>query len=134
MSRLAGRWQQRMDERALDSGSTPRGGARCCASSHNPHPQRSGERCGSASRRGHRVSTAHFQAAYPAVAEAGLGSRGVYIGSDLHGGSFVFDPWLLYARGVLGVANTLVLGMPDYGKSSLTKSWLYRSRRIRAPL
>ena len=77
---------------------------------------------------GHRVSSAHFQAAYPAVAEAGLGSRGVYIGSDLHGGSFVFDPWILYARGILGVANTIVLGMPDYGKSSLTKSWLYRSR------
>jgi type IV secretory pathway VirB4 component len=79
-------------------------------------------------RAGHEVSSAHFQAAYPAVAEAGLGARGVYIGSDLHGGSFVFDPWLLYARGILGVANTLVLGMPDFGKSSLTKSWLYRSR------
>jgi type IV secretory pathway VirB4 component len=76
----------------------------------------------------HQVSTAHFQAAYPAVAEAGLGARGVYIGSDLHGGSFVFDPWLLYRRGVLSIANTIVLGMPDFGKSSLTKSWLYRSR------
>ena len=81
-----------------------------------------------AERAGHQVSTAHFQAAYPAVAEAGLGARGVYIGSDLHGGSFVYDPWLLYARGVLSIANTLVLGMPDFGKSSLTKSWLYRSR------
>src|SRR5439155_1390224 len=60
--------------------------------------------------------------------EAGLGARGVYIGTDLHGGSFVYYPWLLYARGILGVANTLVLGMPDFGKSSLTKSWLYRSR------
>ncbi len=59
----------------------------------------------------------------PASARAG-----VYIGSDLHGGSFVYDPWLLYARGVLSIANTLVLGMPDFGKSSLTKSWLYRSR------
>ena len=81
-----------------------------------------------AERAGHQLSTAHFQAAYPAVAEAGLGARGVYIGSDLHGGSFVYDPWLLYARGVLSIANTLVLGMPDFGKSSLTKSWLYRSR------
>ncbi len=81
-----------------------------------------------AERAAHQVSTAHFQAAYPAVAEAGLGSRGVYIGSDLHGGSFAFDPWVLYQRRVLSVANTLVLGMPDYGKSSLTKSWLYRSR------
>lgn len=79
-------------------------------------------------RSGHELSSAHFQAAYPAVAEAGLGPRGVYIGGDLHGGSFVYDPWLLYARGVLGVANTIVLGMPDFGKSSLTKSWLYRSR------
>jgi hypothetical protein len=77
---------------------------------------------------GHELSTAHFQAAYPAVAEAGLGAQGVYIGSDLHGGSFVYDPWLLYQRGVLSIANTVVLGMPDYGKSSLTKSWLYRSR------
>jgi type IV secretory pathway VirB4 component len=81
-----------------------------------------------AERAGHQLSTAHFQAAYPAVAEAGLGAQGVYIGSDLHGGSFVYDPWLLYARGVLSIANTLVLGMPDFGKSSLTKSWLYRSR------
>ena len=81
-----------------------------------------------AERAGHQVSTAHFQAAYPAVAEAGLGAHGVYIGSDLHGGSFVYDPWLLYARGILSIANTLVLGMPDFGKSSLTKTWLYRSR------
>ena len=81
-----------------------------------------------AEREAHQLSTAHFQAAYPAVAEAGLGARGVYIGSDLHGGSWVFDPWLLYQQRVLSVANTLVLGMPDFGKSSLTKSWLYRSR------
>jgi len=79
-------------------------------------------------RAGHQVSTAHMQAAYPAVAEAGLGCEGVYIGSDLHGGSFVFDPWVLYRRRVLSIANTLVLGMPDFGKSALTKSWLYRSR------
>jgi type IV secretory pathway VirB4 component len=81
-----------------------------------------------AERAGHQLSTAHFQAAYPAVAQDGLGARGVYIGSDLHGGSFVYDPWLLYERGVLSIANTIVLGMPDFGKSSLTKSWLYRSR------
>jgi type IV secretory pathway VirB4 component len=81
-----------------------------------------------AEREGHQVSTAHFQAAYPAVAEAGLGARGVYVGTDLHGGSFVYDPWLLYQRGALSIANTIVLGMPDFGKSSLTKSWLYRSR------
>jgi hypothetical protein len=79
-------------------------------------------------RPGHQVTTAHFQAVYPAVAEAGLGSEGVYIGRDMHGGSFVYDPWVLYARGVLNDANTLVIGRPDFGKSSLSKTWLLRSR------
>ena len=79
-------------------------------------------------RPGHQVTTAHFQAVYPAVAEAGLGSEGVYIGRDMHGGSFVYDPWVLYARGVLNDANTLVIGRPDFGKSSLSKTWLMRSR------
>jgi type IV secretory pathway VirB4 component len=79
-------------------------------------------------RPGHQVTTAHFQAVYPAVAEAGLGDRGVYIGRDMHGGSFVYDPWVLYARGVLNDANTLVIGRPDFGKSRLSKTWLLRSR------
>ncbi|MGO9972326.1 MAG: ATP-binding protein [Solirubrobacteraceae bacterium] len=79
-------------------------------------------------RPGHQATTAHFQAVYPAVAEAGLGARGVYIGRDMHGGSFVYDPWVLYARGILNDANTLVIGRPDFGKSSLSKTWLLRSR------
>jgi len=79
-------------------------------------------------RPGHQATTAHFQAVYPAVAEAGLGAQGVYIGRDMHGGSFVYDPWILYARGVLNDANTLVIGRPDFGKSSLSKTWLMRSR------
>jgi type IV secretory pathway VirB4 component len=79
-------------------------------------------------RPGHQATTAHFQAVYPAVAEAGLGARGVYIGRDMHGGSFVYDPWVLYARGVINDANTLVIGRPDFGKSSLSKTWLLRSR------
>ena len=86
-------------------------------------------RCGLPGERpGHQVTTAHFQAVYPAVAEAGLGAQGVYIGRDMHGGSFVYDPWILYARGVLNDANTLVIGRPDFGKSSLSKTWLSRSR------
>ena len=81
-----------------------------------------------AERGAHQVSTAHFQAAYPAVAEPGLGSRGVYIGRDLHGGSFVYDPWVLYQQGLLNDANMLVIGRPGHGKSALIKSWMYRSR------
>jgi len=81
-----------------------------------------------AERSAHQVSTAHFQAAYPAVAEPGLGSRGVYIGRDLHGGSFVYDPWVLYQQGLINDANMLVIGRPGHGKSALIKSWMYRSR------
>ena len=40
-----------------------------------------------------------LQAAYPFVAERGLGGRGVYIGRDLYGGSFCYDPWELYGEG-----------------------------------
>lgn len=81
-----------------------------------------------AERRGHQASTAHVQAAYPAVAEAGLGSQGVYIGRDAYGGSFVFDPWVLYTKGLLTSANTLVLGSPGYGKSALSKAYAWRQR------
>ena len=95
--------------------------------SQRPTPRRG--RCGLPGERpGHQATTAHFQAVYPAVAEAGLGARGVYIGRDMHGGSFVYDPWVLYARRVLNDANTLVIGRPDFGKSSLSKTWLLRSR------
>ena len=81
-----------------------------------------------AARRGHQASTAHVQAAYPAVAEAGLGAHGVYIGKDAHGGSFVYDPWVLYGRRILTNANTIVLGSVGYGKSALSKSYQYRQR------
>ena len=82
-----------------------------------------------AERLGHQASTAHVQAAYPAVTEAGLGSRGVFIGPDAHGGgSFVFDPWVLYGDGTLTNANTIVFGHLGYAKSALTKCVLLRQR------
>ena len=81
-----------------------------------------------ADRRGHQASTAHVQAAYPAVAEAGLGAHGVYIGKDAHGGSFVYDPWVLYGQRILNTANTIVLGQPNFGKSALSKSYQWRQR------
>ena len=81
-----------------------------------------------AERPGHQASTAHVQAAYPAVTEEGLGSRGVYIGRDLYGGAFVFDPWVLYGDQVITNANTLIFGHPGFGKSSLSKTYLFRQR------
>ncbi len=76
----------------------------------------------------HRATTAHLQALYPFMAEGGLGSRGVYVGRDLFGGAFVYDPWELYAAGVLTNPNIVVVGQIGRGKSSFVKSLLWRLR------
>lgn len=81
-----------------------------------------------AERPGHMATTAHVQAAYPFVAEAGLGTRGVLIGRDVYGGPFVIDPWLLYQEGRLHDPNLLVLGRQDFGKSTLVKTLCFRQR------
>ena len=102
------RAQQRRDARAARAEQRVRERSVIRARSQSPTPRllrlaRPGERSA------HQVSTAHLQAAYPAVAEDGLGARGVYIGRDMHGSSFVYDPWELYAAGVLSDANMLDL-------------------------
>jgi type IV secretory pathway VirB4 component len=79
-----------------------------------------------ATRSGHRATTATFQAVYPFVAEAGLGGRGVYIGRDLYGGSFAYDPFTLYEQRVLTNPNMLVIGEVGSAKSSLVKSYVLR--------
>ena len=74
----------------------------------------------------HQVTTRNLGAAYPFIAEAGLGQRGVVIGDDLLGGSFVFDPFELYAAGVVSNPNMVVFGQIGRGKSSFVKSFLWR--------
>jgi type IV secretory pathway VirB4 component len=81
-----------------------------------------------AERPGHIATTAHVQAAYPFVAEAGLGTRGVLIGRDVYGGPFVIDPWLLYVEGRLHDPNMIIVGRQDMGKSTLTKTLCFRQR------
>jgi hypothetical protein len=76
----------------------------------------------------HRATTAHLQALYPFVAEAGLGERGTYIGRDLFGGAFTYDPWELYADGAITNPNMLVLGQIGRGKSSFVKAFLWRQQ------
>lgn len=77
----------------------------------------------------HRVSTAHLQAAYPFIAESGLGGRGVFIGQDLFGGgSFCYDPFELYSQGILTDPNMIVLGHIGRGKSSLVKTYIIRQQ------
>lgn len=75
----------------------------------------------------HRATTAHLAGAYPFVAEGGLGHAGAYIGRDLFGGAFTFDPWELYGAGHLTNPNILVIGHVGEGKSSLVKTLLWRS-------
>ena len=76
----------------------------------------------------HRATSDVLSVAYPFLAEAGLGSEGVLIGTDAwSGASFVFDPWVLYQKGVLTNPNVLLAGIIGRGKSSLAKSLATRS-------
>jgi type IV secretory pathway VirB4 component len=74
----------------------------------------------------HQVTTRNLGAAYPFIAERGLGQRGVVIGEDLLGGSFVFDPFELYAQGVVSNPNMVVFGQIGRGKSAFVKTFLWR--------
>jgi type IV secretory pathway VirB4 component len=74
----------------------------------------------------HRVTTKHLGAAFPFMAQGGLGSRGVYIGEDLFGaGAFVNDPWELTPSVITG-QNKLVIGRIGLGKSAYCKTYLWR--------
>jgi type IV secretory pathway VirB4 component len=79
-----------------------------------------------AERAGHRCTTRHAQAIYPFIAAGGLGGSGVFIGRDLSGGPFCFDPWVLYGDGALDDPNVIVLGKLGQGKSALVKTLLWR--------
>jgi hypothetical protein len=72
------------------------------------------------------TTTRHLCAAYPLACEAGLGHEGVLIGRDVLGGSFVYDPFVLYRNGVVTNPNALVIGQIGRGKSSFVKSYLWR--------
>ena len=76
----------------------------------------------------HRATTAHLQAAYPFQSEGGLADgRGCYVGRDLLGGSFAWDPWVLYEAREVTSPNALVIGQIGRGKSSLVKTLVWRS-------
>lgn len=74
----------------------------------------------------HQVTTAHLQAAYPFVAEGAIGADGAYIGRDVYGGSFAYDPFCYYDAGLISGPNMLVLGEIGQRKSGLVKSYLLR--------
>ena len=76
----------------------------------------------------HRATSEVLGAAYPFLAEAGLGSDGLFIGQDAwSGSSFCYDPWVLYASGVITNPNCLLAGVVGKGKSTLAKAIATRS-------
>lgn len=86
----------------------------------------------------HQDTSATLAGQYPFLAEGGLGSAGVFVGQDLYsGGSFVYDPWVLYQRGLITAPNVVLAGIVGSGKSSLAKSLYTRSlpfgRRVYVP-
>jgi hypothetical protein len=80
----------------------------------------------------HRSTTAHLASLYPFQAETGLGSRGVYLGTNLltGGGGFAFDPFEAYRAGLVTNPNLLVAGEPGTGKSSFVKTFLARAHAV----
>jgi hypothetical protein len=74
----------------------------------------------------HVATTRHLSVAYPLATEAGLGHQGVLVGRDVLGGSFVYDPFVLYERGLITNPNMVVFGQIGRGKSSFVKSYLWR--------
>ena len=85
-----------------------------------------------------RATSEVVAGAYPFLAEEGLGSAGILIGQDAWSGSaFCYDPWVLYATGVLTNPNICLAGQIGRGKSALAKSLATRcvayGRRVYVP-
>lgn len=74
------------------------------------------------------LTTRHSPSLYPWQCAAPLRVPGTLIGLDRLGDAapFRFDPWELYAAGVITSPNMLVLGQIGTGKSALVKSYLAR--------
>ena len=79
---------------------------------------------GAAIRAPHRASTAQLQALFPFVSEQGLGIRGAWIGHELFGAPFYFDPIEMHNVGELRLTdpNLCIFGEIGNGKSTLVKA------------
>lgn len=86
----------------------------------------------------HRATSEVLGAAYPFLAEEGLGSAGILVGQDAwSGAAFCYDPWELYRQGALTNPNICLAGQIGRGKSTLAKSLSARcvafGRRVYVP-
>ncbi len=74
-----------------------------------------------------RMTTAQCSALYPFQAEAGLGPRGVLVGTTWPSGAgWFYDPFALYADGQLDNPNMMIFGEPGSGKSAAVKCLIAR--------
>ncbi|MGI8458648.1 MAG: hypothetical protein ACR2LI_11115 [Propionibacteriaceae bacterium] len=72
-------------------------------------------------------TTSSIQGLYPFIAEAGIDAPGILVGRNLlSSGSFVYDVFELYKRGMLLNPNGLIQGTVGSGKSSLVKTTIAR--------
>ncbi len=74
----------------------------------------------------HAITTAHLGVVNPFTFNSEAAWRGLYIGEDLLGGQFCFDPFEMCAGGFLTNPNMIVLGQLGRGKSALVKTYLWR--------
>ena len=79
------------------------------------------------------LSTASLEAIYPfqvTSAAATRTSSGIVVGPSATGGTFAWDPWMLYQAGTLTHPNVLILGDVGSGKSSLAKTLVWRGLQL----
>jgi type IV secretory pathway VirB4 component len=74
----------------------------------------------------HETTTRNVGALYPLLRDTGSAVPGAFIGVDLLGGAFAYDPFELYAAGRLTSPNALVFGQIGRGKSALVKTYVLR--------
>ena len=73
------------------------------------------------------ISTAALEAIFPFQTASAMSTRpGLTVGSSPTGGTFTFDPWMLYQAGQLTNPNMLILGDVGSGKSALAKTLVWR--------
>jgi hypothetical protein len=76
-------------------------------------------------------TTANIQGLYPFVAEAGIDAPGILVGRNLlSSGSFDYDTFELYRRGMLLNPNGYVQGTVGSGKSSFVKTTIKREAAL----
>ncbi|MFE3557329.1 hypothetical protein ACFXKW_21040 [Streptomyces sp. NPDC059193] len=76
----------------------------------------------------HRATTVNLQSVYPWMADAGVGALGPLVGMNLlGGGSFCFDPWDWYDKGLVTNPNGLTFGEIGSRKSTEIKTRIARA-------